>query len=120
VSAPGVVLGVSRPEPLRELSLLLGVWVTDVEHVRVFIGGRPQPDNNAWLVTVAGRDPDHWPVKTRELRAPHSLNWWVLRWGRDLRLPPLTSGDGRRALRLMHEHVESKTEHHNTHTDREN
>src|SRR4051794_34456992 len=46
---PGFEPGSKRDfKPLGELSLLLGVWVTDVQHVRVIVNGNPQPDLNAW------------------------------------------------------------------------
>ncbi len=109
MSAPQAITGVTRPEPLRELSMLLGVAVTDVRRARVY-RGNPQPDDNAWRLTVAGREPDDWPVLSRQFRTPWWLNTLILRWGRDPNLPPLTARDGRRCLRLMHEHIESKTD----------
>ena len=119
---PEVILGVTRPEPLWELSQVLGVRVTDVHQCRVFINGNPQRDLNAWRLYLPnatyGLDGDgQWShvVKSRELRSPWWLNRWARIWGRDPGLPELTKADGRRALRLMHEHVESKAT-----TEREN
>ncbi len=105
--------------PLAELSELLGVTVMDVWHVRVFVGGRPQPDPNAWRLAIPGREWDETPVLTRDFRNEWSLNWRARILGRSPDLPPLTKDDGRRALRLMHEHVESTTEH-DTNTEMEN
>ncbi|MGY1719287.1 hypothetical protein ACI8AG_09595 [Blastococcus sp. SYSU DS0552] len=126
MSAPGVITGAFR-SPVRELSELLGVWVTDVHHCRVIVGGRPQPDLNAWRLHLPtaryGLDSDgQWShvVKSRELRSPWWLNRWARIWGRSPDLPELTKADGRRALRLMHEAVEAKpadTEHDTTITE---
>src|ERR671913_1239786 len=45
---------VTRPEPLRELSLLQGVPVTGVRRARIY-RGNSQPDGNAWQLAIAGR-----------------------------------------------------------------
>lgn len=123
MSAPEVITGAFR-SPLRELSELLGIEVVDVERVRVTRGGRPQPDPNAWRLTIAGREWDENPVLTLDLRREWSLNWRTRILGRSPDLPPLTREDGRRALRLMHEAVEAKTaetEHDtNANTERAN
>ncbi len=121
MSAPEVITGVTRPEPLRELSILLGVTVTDVHQCRVIVGGNPQPDLNAWRLQLPtahyGLDGNgQWShvVKSKELRSAWWLNRWARIWGRDPNLPELTKADGRRVLRLLHEVVEAKpadTEH---------
>jgi hypothetical protein len=121
VSAPDVILGVTRPQPLRELSALLGVTVTDVQQCRVIVNGKPQPDLNAWRLELPGcthgmEDPDFlrdgrpWSrvVKSREFRSQWWLNRWAGVWGRDPGLPELTKDKGRQALRLLHEAVEVK------------
>ncbi len=113
VEAPSVITGVLRPEPLRELSILLGVEVRDVRRIRVIRDGQPQPDDNAWQLAIPGRSRgDGWSqhALSKELRNPWWLNFRARIWGRDPSLPPLTKADGRRALRLMHEHIESKTD----------
>jgi hypothetical protein len=107
---PSALTGVTPPPPLRLASDLLGVEVWDVRQLRVVVDGRPQPDPNARAFAIPGRGDDGpWTryVLTRQLRSPRWLNVWALRWGRDPALPPLTSADGRRLLRLLHEHVES-------------
>lgn len=98
---------VSAPDALAELTELLGVEVVDVQRVCVRRGGRPQPDPNAWRLTIPGREWDDNPVLTRDFRAEWSLNWRARILGRSPDLPPLTKEDGRRALRLMHEAVEA-------------
>ncbi len=121
MSAPEAITGVTRPEPLRELSALLGVTVTDVQLCRVIVGGKPQPDLNAWRLELPAtryglEHPDFRPdgrpwsqvVKSREFRSVWWLNRWALLWGRSRTLPELTKADGRRVLRLLHEHIESK------------
>lgn len=121
MSAPQALTGAFR-SPLRELSDLLGVEVVDVRRVRVTVGGRPQPDPNAWRLAIPGREWDDNPVLTRDFRAEWSLNWRARILGRSPDLPPLTREDGRRALRLMHEHVEAKsadTEHDTDSTNTE-
>lgn len=101
-------------DPLCELSELLGVSVLGVRHVRVIVGGRPQPDPNAWRLLLVGADQHaRWTehVFTRFFRDDWWLNVIALRFGRDPSLPPLTRTDGRRALRLMHEAIENTKEH---------
>lgn len=115
MSAPQAITGSFR-SPLRELSELLGVEVVDVERVRVIVGGRPQPDPNAWRLAISGREWDENPVLTRDFRKEWSLNWRARILGRSPDLPLLTKEDGRKALRLMHEVIESKPEHDTTTT----
>ena len=62
-----------------------------------------------WLGTPDGTA--HGPIAftTGDFHRAASLSGRLRWYGRDPDLPPLTSQEGRRALRLMHEHVESKT-----------
>ncbi len=99
-------------EHLAQLSRLMGVEVRDVRRLRVMRNFNAQPDDNAWQLAIPGRSrEDGWSqhALSKELRNPWWLNFRVRIWGRDPSLPPLTKADGRRALRLMHEHIESKT-----------
>jgi hypothetical protein len=110
---PEALTGVTPPPPLSLASDLLGVRVLDVRQLRVVVDGRPQPDPNAWQLAIPGRGVDgRWTryVLTRQLRNPWWLNVWAMRWGRDPAAPKLTTGDGRRLLRLLHEHIEQATD----------
>ena len=100
----------SSADLLAALSAVLGVDVIAVEVDTTRDGHRTW-----WLLFAV--QPRLWsrPVHSRELRNPRSLNRLVFAWGRhDPTLPPLTAEDGRRALRLMHEHIESTTKSTNT------
>ena len=92
----------SSKNPLADLSVLLGFDVADVE-----LFERPTDGHRTWYLVVphVGRQ---WavPVFSRELRSPTSLNRLASRCGRTGGLADLTQADGRRALRLMHEHIE--------------
>src|SRR4051794_33880782 len=62
--------------PLAELSDLLGIEVVGVRRLRVQVGGRPQPDPNAWkLLAVGPAQEARWlsHVLTRRLRD----GWWL-------------------------------------------
>jgi hypothetical protein len=110
--------------PLEELSALLGVEV-----IRVQRGERPRTSRidgrtvveqdifgrnkrQCWWVRVAGKRGDFQLPSSDEFRNPGLLNQWLGWWGRDPSLPPLTSKDGRRALRLMHEITEMEKSCH--------
>lgn len=105
---PNALLGVAPPSPFIELSELWAIRVLDVwRHDRPGDGARP------WDVLLAAEPRWFLPVTSTELRSPTRLNELMQAWGRNPELPPLTKTDGRRALRLMHEHIESKSEHDN-------
>jgi hypothetical protein len=90
------------PPALAELSELLGVAVRDVE-----LSDSAKDGLRHWYLVVA-LDRDYLlPLLSRELRSETGLNR-VMGWRRFRGLPPLTKADGRRVLRLMHEHVEAK------------
>ena len=94
--------------------LAVGVAVLGVRHVRVIVGGRPQPQPNAWRLLLVRADRHvRWTehIFTRQFRDDWWLNAVAQRLGRDPSLPPLTRTDGRRALRLMHEAIETMKEH---------
>jgi hypothetical protein len=94
---------------LAELSKLLGVEVRDVHQLRVLHGDLRQQEPNAFQLLLHRLSGPWWtrPVRSRELRSPYFLNGLAAIWGRSPDLPELTRADGRRALRLMHEHTEA-------------
>jgi hypothetical protein len=105
--------------PLEELSLLLGVEVTRVQRDEPprtsRAGGRTvyeqdvitgQNKRQGWWVKVAGTPGYFQLPSSDEFRRPATLIRWAGWWGRNPSLPLLTSKDGRRALRLMHELTE--------------
>ena len=105
---PEALTGVTPPTPLRELSDVLGVLVVDV--VR-----HDDPKHNGrrtWHVWLGYADyPRYGPIafRTSDFQRPRRLSGRLRWYGRSAELPELTNEDGRRALRLMHEHVESTT-----------
>ncbi len=104
MSAPEAITGVLRPDPLRELSVLLGVHVLDVERWE-----RPGDGRRSWYVEFAA-DPNRLHrYDTGFFRSPARLNTARCLWARDPNLAPLTKEQCGRVLRLMHEHHESKT-----------
>lgn len=106
------ITGVVRPEPLRELSLLLGIDVEDVRRgvrMKHRNGGRARGSEQpkVWfLITAPGLR--GLSFTSDDLRRPDRLNELMTYRGRDPELRPLSKEDGRRALRLMHQVVESK------------
>ncbi len=110
MSAPKVITGVLRPEPLRELSALLGVEVLDVERY-----DRPGDGRRTWYLQFAAAPETAYPFPSAFLRSPARLNTWRVRVAQGQDRPPLTKDQCCRVLALMHEHVESKTE--NTYTE---
>lgn len=98
--------GVVRPTPLRELSALLGVEVVAVRRASVMRhptgAGLEQP--KAWHVVLG--DGRRCRASSREFRHMQHLNAMAAWCGRPVAMAALTSEDGRRALRLMHEVLE--------------
>lgn len=108
--------------PLAELCIILGIEVIDVCRgtmgaVNYDLHGRlsgglvkrySSERGQTSLVWALVRPPgDRWNLVTSvDLRRENSLNEHALIWGRSPSLPRLTSEDGRRILRLMHEHIE--------------
>ncbi len=114
MSAPQTITGVTRPEPLRELSMLLGVELLDVERWE-----RPGDGRRSWYIQFTV-DPDRlYRYDTGFFRSPQRLNSARRLWVRDPGLTPLTKDQCRRVLRLLHEHHESKTLH-DTYTEGKN
>lgn len=95
---------------LDEIRDLLGVTVENV--------WTTHDPTTAYDTRPAGWSPRRWWVisqsderaprmaSSADLRAPAELNRLANAWGRPASAPRLTARDGRRLLRLLHEHVE--------------
>jgi len=107
---------VTNTDPLAELNELLRLSgrVVGVED-RLSKRTSRRVGIARWYLTVRppvpeAADPWRIPIQSSaDLRNTGHLNRWADCWGRDPGLRPLTAEDGRTALRLMHEHIESTT-----------
>lgn len=103
---PHAMTGVVRPTPLRELSALLGIEIVAVRRASIMRhptgAGLEQP--KAWHVVLG--DGRRCRATSREFRHMQHLNAMAAWCGRPVAMAALTSEDGRRALRLMHEALE--------------
>ena len=105
MTAPLAITGVARPEPLSELSALLGIELLDVDR------WHDSPNRPAtWLLLFAAEPDRYFPYRSADFRNVARLNQARRIWRRDPDLRPVTKAECRRVLRLMHEHIESKTD----------
>lgn len=96
------ITGVAPANPIVELHELLGVRIVEV----IRTGGEDDQGLRKWFLTFAHRPGVRFSYRSYEFRDPAHLNRLAQMWGRDHRARPLTRADGRRVLRLLHEHYE--------------